>query len=128
MQVKEFLISSVILLVLDLIWLGVYMIGHFSKLVERIQNGTPLKARVIFVILAYVFLSVGFYYFIIRDDSKTWIDAFLLGLVVYGVYESTNFAIFKDWTLSTYILDTLWGGVLFSISFVLYKLIIKPKK
>jgi uncharacterized membrane protein len=43
-------------------------------------------------------------------------DAFLLGIVIYGVYETTNYALFKDWSILTVIIDTLWGGTLFAIT------------
>ena len=60
----------------------------------------------------YLFLTLGFYYFLINKKS-TYIDAFLLGLVIYGVYETTNKAILKDWKWESVIIDTIWGGTLF---------------
>jgi uncharacterized membrane protein len=44
-----------------------------------------------------------------------------LGLFVYGVYETTNHAIFKKWYYKTLVMDTLWGAVLFSLSVYLYR-------
>ena len=43
-------------------------------------------------------------------------DAFLLGIVIYGVYESTNYAILKNWNIKAVALDTLWGGILFALT------------
>ena len=40
----------------------------------------------------------------------------LFGLVVYGVYDLTNHALLKDWTLSMTIVDMLWGTVACGIS------------
>jgi uncharacterized membrane protein len=51
------------------------------------------------------------------------LDAFLFGLVIYGVYETTNIATFKKWSPFVAILDTLWGGVLMAATtFITYKL------
>ena len=63
--------------------------------------------------LCYIFLIVGINYFIIKP-RKSVTDAFLLGLVIYGVYETTNYALFKNWSILTVIIDTLWGGLLFA--------------
>ena len=40
-------------------------------------------------------------------------ESFLLGLSVYGVYEGTTYTIFKNWSLLSVFIDTIWGGVLF---------------
>ena len=48
------------------------------------------------------------------------INAFLLGLGVYGVYETTNLAIFKKWDPIIGILDTIWGGILFSLTYYIF--------
>lgn len=35
-------------------------------------------------------------------------------IIIYGVYETTNYALFKNWSILTVIIDTLWGGLLFA--------------
>ena len=53
--------------------------------------------------------------------------ACLLGLFVYGFYELTNLAIFNKWTYKSVIIDTLWGGILFTLTaFITYKLVNNP--
>lgn len=37
----------------------------------------------------------------------------LFGLVLYGVFNATNFAIFSNYSPTVAILDTLWGTFLF---------------
>ena len=59
------------------------------------------------------------YYFIV-NKRQSILDAFLLGISVYGVYETTNYAIFKDWNPLIGLVDTIWGGILFSITYFLY--------
>jgi uncharacterized membrane protein len=55
----------------------------------------------------------GINYFIIKP-RRSVSDAFLLGIIIYGVYETTNLALFKNWSILTVIIDTLWGGILFA--------------
>jgi uncharacterized membrane protein len=42
------------------------------------------------------------------------LDAFLFGLIIYAVYDSTNYALFKQWKPLLAIMDGIWGGVLFA--------------
>jgi uncharacterized membrane protein len=64
----------------------------------------------------------GIHYFIIRE-KKSLYDAFLLGFIIYAVYETTNLALIKKWSPVIAIIDTLWGGILFTATtFVMYYL------
>ena len=88
------------------------MKGYFDKQIQSVQ-GSQTKMNYLGAALCYIFLIVGINYFIIRP-KKSITDAFLLGIVIYGVYETTNYAIFKNWSLLSVIIDTLWGGLLFA--------------
>ena len=84
----------------------------FADQVISVQR-TALVVKPAGAILSYLFLIGGLYYFIIRNHHSPW-DAFLFGLIVYGVYETTTYALLKNWHIKTVIIDTLWGGVLMS--------------
>jgi len=105
------LLSSIVFLSLDFIYLNV-MKNYYLKQIEKIQ-GSPAKINYLGVGLCYIFLIIAFNYFIIKPHRKIS-DAFLLGLVIYGVFNTTNYAILKDWSLITVFIDTLWGGLLFA--------------
>lgn len=92
---------------------------YFQWQVEHIQ-GSSMKVNIWGAVLCYLFLVVGIYYFIIRQ-KRTYTDAFLLGLVIYGVFETTNYALFKNWAFTTVVIDTIWGGILFALAtYVVY--------
>jgi uncharacterized membrane protein len=114
------LISSIILISIDFIYLS-FMKGYFERQVKNIQSSS-LKINFLGVVLSYLFLIIGINYFIIKPH-KTVSDAFLLGIIIYGVYETTNYALFKDWSILTVIIDTLWGGTLFALTTYLINLI-----
>jgi uncharacterized membrane protein len=67
------------------------------------------------IALCYLFLITGINYFIIKP-RKSASEAFLLGLVIYGVYETTNYALLNNWSILTVVMDTLWGGILFALT------------
>ena len=109
----SFLFSSIILIIIVGIYLNLFK-GYFSNQVQKVQN-SPLKLNMISAFICYVFIITGLNYFIIQPN-KSVNDAFLLGIVVYGIYETTNLSIFKNWSWITVIIDTLWGGILFALT------------
>ena len=110
---KEILISGIVLLILDAIF--IYSISkEFGKQVAGIQR-TAMIIKPAGAIICYIFLIFGLYYFIIRQ-KKSIMDAFLFGLVIYGVYETTSYAIFKKWSPVLATIDTIWGGVLMALT------------
>jgi uncharacterized membrane protein len=107
------LLSAVIFITIDFMYLQSVK-GYFQKQVQSVQ-GTAMQVNYLGAALCYVFLIVGINYFIIKPN-RSLTDAFLLGLVIYGVYETTNYALFKNWSAITVIIDTLWGGILFALT------------
>jgi len=86
----------------------------FIKQIIAVQ-GSPVVMNIYAAIICYIFLIFGIYYFIIRE-KKSVSDAFLLGLTIYAVYETTTLTLLKNWSYKTAIVDTLWGGVLFALT------------
>ncbi len=114
------LVSAIILILIDFVYLNV-MKGYFNNQVQSIQ-GSSIKINYLGVALCYIFLIAGINYFIIKP-KKSVSDAFLLGIVIYGVYETTSYALFKNWSILTVIIDTLWGGLLFASTTYLVNLL-----
>ena len=115
-----FLISAILFVVIDFLYLNLIK-NYFANQVKIVQ-GSPLKVNFLGTLLCYIFLIFGLNYFIIKSKRSAY-DAFLLGLLIYGVFETTNYALFSKWSIFTVISDTLWGGVLFFIvTFIINKL------
>ena len=107
------LISAILLISIDSIYLSI-ITNYFTDQIQKVQS-SQLKINYLGAALCYIFLIVGINYFIIKPNRSVT-DAFLLGLVIYGVYETTNYALFKNWSIITVIIDTLWGGILFALT------------
>lgn len=118
------LVSAIIFISIDFVYLNLIK-GYFSNQIKNIQGSQP-KINFLGLLLCYLFLIIGINYFIIIP-RKSINDAFLLGIIIYGVYESTNLALFKNWSIFTVIIDTLWGGILFASTTYLINLIRKIK-
>ena len=121
---KNIIKLSIIFCVIDYFYLSSELISNlFNNLIKKIQ-GDNIKLNLPYIFCCYIFLIFGLYYFVINNkninNNQKIINAGLLGLVIYGVYETTNASILKDWTLDTVLLDTVWGITLFSLSTFIY--------
>lgn len=115
---RDIIITATVLLIIDAMFIA-SMSSFFTNQIELVQ-----KDKFTFDILggfvAYVFLIFGLYWFIIRE-KRSLLDAFLLGIVIYGVYEGTTKALFKKWKKETMLIDTIWGGTLFSLTTIIVR-------
>ena len=111
------LIAAILLVLIDSIYLNL-MKKYISNVIVKVQGTNP-KFNYISALICYIFLITGLSYFILIPNKSVQ-DAFLLGIVIYGVYESTTYALFQNWSLMMTIIDTLWGGILFaSVTYII---------
>ena len=108
-----YLLSSIFILLYDSIYLKLFK-NYFAGQVKSIQN-SPISLNISAVMLSYLFIIIGFNYFVLGYNMSLS-DSFLLGIIIYGIYETTNWAIFKNWSVLSVIIDTLWGGCLFLLT------------
>lgn len=118
LNIKQIIISTVLFILIDSIYLKLVS-PLFNKLINKIQ-GSDIKLRLDGALYAYICIVFVFNYFILNKNG-TLLDAFLLGFLTYGIYEGTNRAIFSKWSLDVMIIDSLWGGILFSLVYIISK-------
>lgn len=113
MALLSIIFTGIVMLLLDAIYLTTFT-NFFNQIVQSIQ-GSKIQFRLSGAIACYILLIAGLHYFIIAP-KKSIKDAFLLGIVIYGVYETTTYTLFKNWSAKAVFLDTLWGGILFALT------------
>jgi uncharacterized membrane protein len=113
MKGPAILFAFVLFLVLDgaFLYLNKTMFQHQIIDVQRVAL-IPKYSGMVF---AYAILLFGFYFFILRTNRPFW-EAALLGGVVNGVYEFTNYSLLKKWRMNTVIMDTVWGATLWGLT------------
>jgi uncharacterized membrane protein len=117
------LLPAIILLTLDFIYIYATF-NEFRLQIAEVQR-VVLQLKYLGAILCYFFLIFGLYYFILREHKSVF-DAMLFGFVIYGVYDTTTYAVLKKWKLKLMIMDTLWGGALMGLTtWLTYKFSIK---
>lgn len=113
----KIIIISVFFVLIDNFYLS-NISSYFNNQVTIIQN-SPVKLNFSAALMCYLFLVLGLYYFILKD-KKSPLEAFLFGLIIYMVFETTNKALFKNWKWTTVLIDGLWGGILYYLITTLY--------
>lgn len=108
-------IASVILLVLDALWLGLITKSFYAD-----QLGHLMRENVNFAIAAgfYLTYALGVVILAVKPAlaAESWIIAAgygaLLGFIAYGTYNFTNMATLKDWPMMMSLVDITWGSFL----------------
>lgn len=114
---KQFLVALGTLLCLDYVWLTLNK-QSYARATFVVQK-TKMVLDMRFAVLAYTIMAVGLYLILTdiehhKTRTTKLTRAFLWGIVIYGVYNATNAAVFSNYDLTVAIKDTLWGGVVYT--------------
>ena len=120
----EFSILTITIFVIDIIYLFITK-SLTGKVIKSVQ-GSPVKLRKFPSFVVYLILAYVLYYFILSRDAN-YLEALILGSSIYGVFNFTNLAIFKKWSWTLALIDTLWGGTLLVLTTIIYKRITPSK-
>jgi uncharacterized membrane protein len=112
---KLFLITLVVFLAVDMIWLGFVARDFYQKHLGPFLAPEPdwIAAGVF-----YLLFIAGILFFAVapglKEDSlrRTLQRAAMYGLVTYATYDLTNLATLKDWPAVVAVVDMAWGTVL----------------
>ncbi len=110
-MLKQFVLTLVVFLSIDFIWLGFVAKKTYDQLLlpfERTLNWLP-------AILTYLLLALGIFMFVLpraTNSAKALLFGALFGLITYGVYDLTNLATLKNWSTKLVIIDMIWGSFL----------------
>lgn len=127
-NIKDIMVYALLLVVVDYSYLSI-ITKPFGKMIQTIQ-GKEMTLKLIPAIVVYISLVGAWYTFIYNDIAshtthENIIRAGLLGFFIYSVYDFTNMALIDNYSLKLALIDSLWGGVLFSLTtylFMLFKL------
>ena len=115
MNYKLIILSIIIVLIID----SFYVLAAknlISQTIFKIQK-KPLSVNIFYILLSYLLIIFALNYFILDNKNlslkEKYLNSFILGFIIYGVYEVTNAGLFNDWSNKLIIIDSLWGGILF---------------
>lgn len=110
----QYIIILAIFLIIDVPVITYFNKNMYATQFERVQGTKKVNTqRTIFsAFLAYLLLAFAIYHFAIKQKSV--LNGFLLGLCIYGIYNTTNLATLQGWGIYEAVADTLWGSFLFA--------------
>lgn len=113
------LVTFVLFIVFDLIWFSVSLNTIYDPTFKNIQKEIPLySSRIIGGIYAWILLGFGLNYFVTpisKTPKEAFMNGFLYGLIVYGVYNGTNYVTFNKWNKNIFLFDNLYGSFISGI-------------
>lgn len=116
---RNFAVALLVFVILDGIWLGFIIKPTYSRLLNRFKLK---KINLLSALFAYALLAIGISFFvvpIVSSLANAFLYGALFGLIIYGVYDFTNFAIFENYEPSFVIIDILWGSIASGITTLL---------
>ena len=114
--IKFAALGAVAFMVLDGLWLGLLMKNFYRDQlapIVRLANG-GIAPNWPAAVVVYALLGTGIALFVIPHASTVPLAAArgaLFGLVVYGVYDFTNYSTLQQWPLALALADVAWGAV-----------------
>ena len=123
-------IGAVAYMVLDGIWLGLLMKSFYrdqlAPIVRLADGGIAPNWPAAFVV--YVLLGTGIAIFVIPRASTISSAAgygAMLGLVVYGVYDFTNYSTLRQWPFVLTLADVAWGALASAAAAVVVRMLVR---
>lgn len=100
------------MLLMDFLWFQVSVPRLYGPLFDEINNGKT-QYRMLAGLFAWGVMAFGNYYFVKGNTRmEKFINGALLGLVIYGTYNGTNYATIEEWNMKVFFVDTLWGTLM----------------
>jgi len=136
----KYFIISIVIIFLDIAWISLNL-TKYSKEVFKVQKAA-LNLRYEHAIIAYIIILFSILYIAIPFTSQSikinngskdisienkLLYSFMyggaLGFSVFGIYNFTSLAIYKDLDATIAITDTIWGTTLYTLSTFIYLLL-----
>lgn len=120
-------LGAVGFMILDGFWLGLVMAAFYRDQlapIARLANGA-FAPNWPAALVVYALLGTGIATFVLpRAGTATGgaavaLSGALFGLVVYGVYDFTNYATLRQWPFALILVDVAWGTVASALCAVL---------
>lgn len=115
MDYKILLIIAITIIILDAIWLNTFGKYMYVPMINDIQH-TESKIKIVPVIITYILMILLVYYYclpLIKNKTYSpFFCGFFIGILIYGIFDMTNLALFNKYTYKNAILDMMWGGLL----------------
>ena len=115
-------LTALVIILID----GLYIrtiLPYIRQQVKKVQK-KDLVVRWYSLVIVYIILIVGLFYFIIAPNKSVAEGAFF-GAVVYGIFDFMNHTLFTGYSLPLVLVDMTWGTILCGTTTFIVKKILK---
>jgi uncharacterized membrane protein len=126
-MIKNFLITLIIFLGIDFLWLGLIAKNFYNKELSPFARTLNLPAA----FLSYFLIVLGITLFILpkaNNPPQAFLWGALFGLITYGVYDLVNLATLADWSLRITVIDMSWGVIVCGLASTLTTIVLNYLK
>lgn len=116
--VISYLLTFVVFLTVDMLWLGIIAKNLYQKyLSDFLSDKVNWTAAFIFYFLYVAGISIFVIYPAVNKGSvfNAILMGALFGIFTYATYDLTNLATLKGWPLPIVFIDIIWGAALSAI-------------
>lgn len=105
------LVSFVVLVILDMMWFSVSMPTVYKPLFQDIQKKFVFRvwSGIVVWILIALFIAIDQCWVLKKTPFDPRLLGFIYGFILYGVYNFTNYATLYKYNMKVVLTDTLWG-------------------
>lgn len=120
--IKLFVPSFLFFIVIDFLWIGLVAKNLYASALGHLMKKTDIASLALWpaIFIIYVLIISGILTFVLPKSGGNYLMGLLwgalFGLIVYGVYDLTNYAILANWPLYITIIDILWGMILCALT------------
>jgi len=122
--IKLYLLVLVIFLAIDLTWLGVLMAKFYKTELGPLarRSGEAMAPVWWAAFLVYILIPLGIVLFVLPRVSPENLASsalgwgFLYGVILYGVYDLTNYSLIDRWPWRMTLVDMAWGGFICAVT------------
>ena len=116
---RTFLIVLVLLIAIDGMIIGIFLSDFYERElrdIARMKDGM-IEPIWLGIGVVYILLALGLtFYVVLKDENHSEAGIFLkgalFGLVVYGLYNISNYSLLNNWKMNVLIVDIVWGATL----------------
>lgn len=115
----DIILITIIIITIDYIWIKNIMSKYYNNMFKD-----EIRLNMIGIIITYLIMVISYIIFVLRNNSEIIknkiIISFIFGATLFGVYGFTLNGILKKYSLKIALLETIWGGILFTLTYIIY--------
>jgi uncharacterized membrane protein len=117
-SIKLFFSTLIFFFLIDMTWLGFVAKNIYAENIGLLlrKSGETLAPNWYAAICVYILFAIGILVFVLPNASGNYLKALMygaiFGLVIYGIYDLTNYSLLANWPLRITLIDMVWGTFL----------------